>query len=156
MDRAGLTLDFLLGDIEVADGLEKALLEGIGIAGDQIDSEGLEFQFGLAGGRHLLLADAHGFGKAPDEGTALDLGFVGPLPLGVRLILCHLQGGTEFADLDRLSTRFLSANRHSPTQAQPHPRHRESGAKELGMEEEFHVGKKEANRKKKRWKTISP
>jgi hypothetical protein len=150
MDRASLALDFLLGDIEIADGLEEALLEGIGITGDQIDSEGLEFQLGLAGGRHLLLADAHGLGKASDEDTALGLGFVGPLPLGVRLILCHLQGGSEFADFYRISSRFLGAHLHSPTQAQKHRRHRESGAKELGMEKEFHVGEQEANRKKKR------
>lgn len=156
MDRGSLTLDFLLGDVEVADGFEKALLEGIGITGDQVDSEGLELQLGLAGGRHLLLADAHGFGKTPDEGLTLGLGILGPFPLGVRLIPGNLQGGAQFADLDGFSSRFLGAHPHSPTQAQHRPRHRESGAKEIGMDGEYHVDEQEENRGKQRRNTISP
>jgi hypothetical protein len=156
MDRTGLALNFLLRDIEVADGLEEPLLDGIGITGDEVDAEGLELEFGLAGGRQLLFADAHGFGKAPDEGPALGLGFVGPLPLGARLFLGHLQGGAEFADFHRFSTRFLGVRHDSSTQAQDHPRRRKSGAKRLGMDEESHFDDLEANRRKRRSRKISP
>jgi hypothetical protein len=156
MDRTGLALNLLLRDVEIADSLEETLFDRIGITGDEVDTEGLKLQFGLAGGRQLLFADAHSFGKAPDEGPALGLGFVGPLLLGAHLLLCHLQGGAEFADFHRFSTRFLSVHHDSSTQAQDRPCCRESGAKRPGMDAEFHLGDLEANRRRRRGQRISP